>query len=68
MTDAGYSRLIASSMISLASIPAFFSKPFWGLMIDRFSPKKLAALGAAVTGTAVMFIVVSVANHSDLLV
>ncbi|HAS48197.1 MFS transporter [Gammaproteobacteria bacterium] len=68
MTDAGYSRLIASSMISLASLPAFLSKPFWGILIDRYSPRKLAALGAAVTGSAVMVIVLSVANRIDLLV
>lgn len=68
MTDAGYSRLIASTMISLSSVPAFFSKPIWGIMIDHFNPKKLAALGALVTGLAVMLIVFSVAIRADLLV
>lgn len=68
MTDAGYSRLVASTMISLASVPAFFSKPFWGILIDRFSPRKLAAVGAAVTGSAVMLIVFSVASQMDILV
>ena len=68
MTDAGYSRLIASTMISLASVPAFLSKPLWGILIDRYSPRKLAAVGAAVTGSAVMLIVFSVANDLDLLV
>ena len=68
MTDAGYSRLVASTMISLASVPAFLSKPFWGILIDRYSPRKLAAVGAAVTGSAVMLIVFSVANELDLLV
>jgi cyanate permease len=68
MTDAGYSRLVASTMISLASVPAFLSKPFWGILIDRYSPRKLAAVGAAVTGSAVMLIVFSVANQLDLLV
>jgi MFS family permease len=68
MTDAGYSRLIASTMISLASVPAFFSKPIWGIMIDHYNPKKLASLGALVTGLAVMLIVVSVASRADTLV
>jgi MFS transporter, OFA family, oxalate/formate antiporter len=68
MTDAGYSRLVASTMISLASIPSFLSKPFWGILIDRYSPRKLAAAGAAVTGSAVMLIVFSVANAWDGLV
>ena len=57
MTDAGYSRLFASSMISLASVPAFLSKPFWGIMIDRYDPKKLASLGAAITGMSIIFII-----------
>lgn len=68
MTDAGYSRLIASTMISLASVPAFFSKPIWGIMIDHYNPKKLASLGALVTGLAVMLIVYSVARRTDILV
>jgi OFA family oxalate/formate antiporter-like MFS transporter len=68
MTDAGYSRLIASTMISLASVPAFFSKPIWGIMIDHYNPKKLASLGALVTGLAVMLIVFSVASRADTLV
>ena len=68
MTDAGYSRFIASSMISLASIPAFLSKPVWGILIDRYSPKKLAAIGAALTGGAVLVIVYSIATRFDALV
>ncbi len=68
MTDAGYSRLVASSMISIASVPAFFSKPLWGILINRHSAKKLAAIGAAITGLSVMLIVFSVAAHIDLLV
>ncbi len=68
MTDANYSRLVASSMISLASVPAFLSKPLWGVLIDRYSPRKLAAMGAAVTGSAVVLIVVSVSQQMDILV
>ena len=65
LTDAGYSRLVASSMISVASVPSFLSKPVWGMLIDRFSPKKLAAIGAALTGSAVLVIVTSVAQRAD---
>lgn len=68
MTDANYSRFIASSMISLASVPAFLSKPIWGVLIDKYNPRILAAIGAAVTGSAVMLIVFSVSNNLDLLV
>ncbi len=68
MTDAGYPRLLAASMISLSSIPAFLSKPFWGVFIDRYSPKPLAALGAAMTGIAVIIIVFSVQAGLDSIV
>ena len=67
MTDAGYSRLVAASMISLTSVPAFLSKPFWGYYIDRFSAKSLAALGAAITGGALILIVFSVQARLDML-
>lgn len=68
LTDANYSRLVASSMLSLASVPAFLSKPFWGVLIDRYNPRILAAIGAAVTGSAVMLIVFSVSQRLDVMV
>lgn len=67
MTDAGYSSLVAASMISLASIPAFISKPFWGYFIDRYSARRLAALGALITGCSLIVIVIGVrGGHSTL--
>jgi len=68
MTDAGYSRMVAAGMVPLASVPAFFSKPFWGVLIDRFQPMLLTAIGAVITGLSVIFIVFSIANGLDFLV
>lgn len=68
MTDAGYSRLVAASMISLTSIPAFISKPFWGLLIDRYSARPLAAIGAGITGFSLIIIVLAVQVQNDVLV
>ncbi len=68
MTDAGYSRMVAAGMVPLASLPAFFSKPFWGLLIDRFEPMLLTAVGAVITGLSVIFIVFTIANGLDILV
>ena len=68
MTDAGYSRQVAATMISIASVPAFISKPFWGDLIDKYSPSRLASLGAAITGCSVVLIVFSVANQMDILI
>jgi len=67
MTDAGYPRLVAASMISLASIPAFLSKPVWGVFIDRYNSRILAAIGAAITGVAVIVIVFSVRAQLNML-
>ena len=67
MTDAGFSRITAASMLSLASLPAFISKPAWGLLIDRFNARLLAAFGAAITGFSVMVIVLSVGAQIQLL-
>ena len=68
MTDAGYTRFVASAMISLASVPAFLSKPIWGYLIDQYSPKKLASLGAALTGTSILVVVLSVWARNDYLI
>jgi len=60
MTDAGYARTTASLMITVTSVPAFFSKPVWGMLIDRLDAKRLAATGAAITGGSLLIIVFSV--------
>jgi len=57
LTDAGFSRNQAALTISVASVPAMLSKPFWGYYIDRLPTKPLAALGAFVTGLALLCIV-----------
>lgn len=68
MTDAGYSSLVAASMLSLASIPAFISKPFWGHFIDRYSARRLASLGATITGVSLLIIVFGVRSGNSPLV
>ena len=65
MTDAGYSRATAALMITVASIPAFLSKPIWGLLIDRLNARPLAAAGAAITGMSMLIIVFSVQMGSE---
>lgn len=65
MTDAGYSRNVASLMIVLSSIPALASKPFWGYAMDHWDPKKLASAGAVITGISMIIITVSVNSTTD---
>jgi MFS transporter, OFA family, oxalate/formate antiporter len=60
MTDAGYSRAVASLMITVTSVPALLSKPIWGYFIDKTDPKRLASLGAVLTGTSLVVIVFGV--------
>ncbi len=66
MTDAGYGRNTASLMITVASIPALVSKPFWGYLIDRSDARLLAAIGAAVTGASLVVIAFSVRATADI--
>jgi MFS transporter, OFA family, oxalate/formate antiporter len=68
MTDAGYSRIVAASMISLTSVPALLSKPFWGVLIDRYSARPLAAIGAGITGFSLIIIVLAVQLKNDVMV
>jgi MFS family permease len=68
MTDAGYSRTTASGMITLSSIPALAGKPFWGVLIDRTNPQRLASASALVTGIAMLVITASVRSATDPLV
>ncbi|HAR30849.1 MAG TPA: hypothetical protein DCR65_04950 [Gammaproteobacteria bacterium] len=63
LTDNGLSRAQASLAVAVASVPALISKPVWGYFIDRVDAKPLAALGAAVTGGALLAIVAAVETH-----
>ncbi|MCV4600996.1 MFS transporter, partial [Escherichia coli] len=60
LTDAGYSRATASFMITITSIPALFTKPIWGYLIDKVDPKRLASAGAIMNGLAMVLIVLAV--------
>jgi len=68
MTDAGYARSTAAFMITLASIPALVSKPFWGVLMDKTDPKRLASVSALVTGSSILLITLSVKNEADALI
>ncbi len=60
LTDAGFSRNEAALAIVFATFPSMVSKPIWGFFIDRLAAKPLAALGAAVTGLALLAVVFAV--------
>ena len=66
LTDAGYSRISASAMITVTSIPAFLSKPVWGWLIDGLRPKPLAATSAALTGISLFIIVYAIQSGSEI--
>ncbi len=68
MTDAGHSRSNAAFMITLASIPALVSKPFWGLLMDKTDPKWLASISAVITGISLIVITYSVREHKDAII
>jgi MFS family permease len=65
MTDAGYDRTTAALMITVASVPAFLSKPLWGYLIDKLDAQPLASAGAALTGVSLIIIVISTALRAD---
>lgn len=68
MTDAGYSAGVASLMIVLTSTPSALSKPVWGYLLDRASPRAMAAFGFILNAIALVLIVVTVRVHADLAV
>lgn len=64
MTDAGYSRSVASLMIVLTSIPSMLTKPFWGYLVDKAPANRLAAIGFVLNAIAIVGIVISVNAHA----
>ena len=59
LTDQGYSRTTAAFMLTLFAIPAAVSKPVWGLLMERISPKVLASSGFIMSAIAMVVIVIS---------
>ncbi|MEZ4554216.1 MAG: MFS transporter [Dehalococcoidia bacterium] len=64
MTDAGYSRGVASFMIVLTSIPSMLTKPFWGYLVDKAPANRLAAIGFVLNAVAILGLVLSVNAHA----
>lgn len=64
MTDAGYSRSVASFMIVLTSIPSMLTKPLWGYLVDKAPANRLAAIGFVLNAVAILGIVLSVNAHA----
>ena len=44
LTDLGYSRTTAVWVLSGSAIPAALSKPAWGLLAERYHPRRLSAI------------------------
>jgi MFS family permease len=64
MTDAGYSRGVASFMLVLTSIPSMLTKPVWGYLVDKAPANRLAAIGFLLNAVAIAGIVLSVQAHA----
>ena len=58
LTDEGFDRATAAGLMALYSVPAGFSKPFWGLLIDRATPRYLASVSFMLTAVSVILMVV----------
>ena len=64
MTDAGFSRSTASLSLTLLAIPAAFTKPIWGWLMDYLSAKVLAAASFILAAVAMLLIVFGAAAGS----
>ncbi|MDD9944888.1 MAG: MFS transporter [Myxococcales bacterium] len=58
-TDAGFNRSSGALMLSVLALPAALSKPVWGLWMDRFPPKALAATSFAIAAIATIVVVLA---------
>lgn len=59
LTDEGFSRRTASFMLVAMSLPAFLSKPIWGLIIEKIDTRPLAALGFVLSAVAAIIILMA---------
>ncbi|MBM3140915.1 MAG: MFS transporter, partial [Chloroflexi bacterium] len=64
LTDEGFSRGTAALMSSVMSFPALVSKPVWGFLMDKWEPKRLAAVGFSMSGVAILVILWATKAHA----
>ncbi len=58
LVDSGLSQPVAGAALSLSSLLGALTSPGWGLLADRYQPRKLAALSTVLTlGTALVLFV-----------
>jgi sugar phosphate permease len=66
LTDKGYSRATAAGLFSVMSWSALLSKALWGMLMDRYHARILSAVGFAISGLAILALLV-VAGQSEIL-
>jgi sugar phosphate permease len=66
LTDKGYSRATAAGLFSVMSWSALLSKALWGMLMDRYHARILSAVGFAISGLAILALLV-VAGESEAL-
>jgi MFS family permease len=63
-TDAGFSRTTAAFMLSFAvALPAALVKPVWGVLLDHYPGKVLAAAGFLISAAGTAIVVVAAQAH-----
>lgn len=63
LTDAGYGRTFASSMIAVTSLPSTISKPMWGYLIDRYDAQRLSMIGFVFSALGLFMVVLG--SHTN---
>lgn len=65
LVDSGLSQAIAAGALSISSLIGALANPLWGVLSDRYSPKKLMIGVLALTGMfALMFLVIDSPEQS----
>ena len=68
LVDSGFSSKTAALMITVYTIPGLLTRPFWGILGERYNPQIVAALIFTTMATGLMIIVYGASNVNLIIV
>ncbi|PZC40593.1 MAG: Cyanate permease [Chloroflexi bacterium] len=68
LIDSGYSSKTAALMITVYTIPGLITRPFWGILAEKFNPQYIAAIIFVTMATGLMILIYGASNMNLIII
>jgi MFS family permease len=67
LVDSGFSSKTAALMITVYTVPGLLTRPFWGILAEKYNPQYIAAIVFSTMATGLMIVIYG-ASHLNLII